>query len=390
MDVQQIFAIIFLFLLSLFAFVKRKKIHVQKILYPFIYFLMYRTSIGLKFMDNTAKRFPKFLKRVGYFGIFIGFAGMLLLAFELIRNLIKILTTPEAMPGVGLVLPVEVKGAFYVPFFYWIISIFVLAVVHEFSHGIFARLYGLKIKSSGFAALAILIPILPAAFVEPDEKDLKKKKAKEQLSIFAAGPFANIVFALFVLLMFVLFVPLVISSVVEFNGVEILETIDGFPAQKAGISEGEIIKGIDDVEVKSVVNFTNLLSSKNPGDSILLKTDKDEYDVVLGENPEFKERGYLGVSVSQSSDVKKEFAGKYGKIFPAVILWFVGLMYWLYLLNLGIGLFNLVPVGPIDGGRMVHTVLLKYFDKEKADKYWKIISVFFLLLIIVNIGVAFF
>jgi len=381
--------ILFFVILSLFAFIKRKKIRMQKILYPALYFLMYRTKIGLNFMDNVAKKFPRFLRAAGYFAIFIGFSGMLLLAFELIRNLVKILTTPEAVPGVGLVLPFEVKGAFYVPFFYWIISIFILAVVHEFSHGIFARLYDIKIKSSGFAVLAILIPILPAAFVEPDEKKLRKKKAREQLSVFAAGPFANIAFAFFVLLIFGLFVPPVLSSIVELNGIEVVEILDNFPAQKAGITKGEIIKEIDNVEVKGLANFTSFLSSKRPGDSVLLKTDKNEYNIVLGENPQNKSKSYLGVSVSQNSDIKGGVIEKYGKLIPSVILWFIGLMYWLYLLNLGIGLFNLVPIGPIDGGRMMHVALLKFFNKKKADRYWKIISVFFLLLIIFNVGVAF-
>ena len=79
-------------------------------------------------------------------------------------------TKPAASSGVGLVLPFKAKGVFYVPFFYWIISIFVIAVVHEFSHGLIARANNIKVKSSGFAFLALLVPIIPAAFVEPDEK----------------------------------------------------------------------------------------------------------------------------------------------------------------------------------------------------------------------------
>ena len=341
-------------------------------------------------MDNFAGKFPRFLKAAGYFAIFIGFSGMFLLAFELIRNLIKIITTPEAVPGVGLVLPIEVKGAFYVPFFYWIISIFILAVVHEFSHGIFARLYNIKIKSSGFAALAVLIPILPAAFVEPDEKQLKKRPAKEQLSVFAAGPFANIVLAFVVLLFFGLFVPPIMNSTVELNGVEIIDTVEVFPAEKAGITEGEIVKQIDDFEIKTLYNFTYFLSNKKPGDIINIKTDKKEYKITLAENPQDKIKSYLGVSVSQSSDIKKEIVEKYGIIIPSIILWIIGLLYWVYLLNLGIGLFNLVPIGPIDGGRMMHVALNKIFNKRPiANKLWKLISVFFLLLIIFNIGAAF-
>jgi membrane-associated protease RseP (regulator of RpoE activity) len=59
------------------------------------------------------------------------------------------------------------------------------------------------------------------------------------------------------------------------------------------------------------------------------------------------------------------------------------------LLNLGIGLFNLVPLGPVDGGRMLRLVLHKFFEKKRADKIWKNISVFFLTIILINILAGF-
>src|SRR3989344_8635488 len=110
----------------------------------------------------------------------------------------------------SLVLPgVKIPGLPYLGFWHWIITIFILALVHEFCHGILARLYNLKIKSSGLAILGVLLPIVPAAFVEPDEKKLFKKKKKEQLSVLAAGPFSNLVLAgiIFLISLF-LFMPL--------------------------------------------------------------------------------------------------------------------------------------------------------------------------------------
>jgi len=71
---------------------------------------------------------------------------------------------------------------------------------------------------------------------------------------------------------------------------------------------------------------------------------------------------------------------------PNVILWLAGLLNWLIILNLGIGLFNLIPIGPIDGGRMMHLVLLKVFKNgEKANRVWHSISLVFLLIVLVII-----
>jgi len=61
------------------------------------------------------------------------------------------------------------------------------------------------------------------------------------------------------------------------------------------------------------------------------------------------------------------------------------LLYWLYLLNIGIGLFNLVPLGPIDGGLMMKEVLKKWFNKKTAKKIFSFISSAFLIMILINI-----
>ncbi len=388
MDFQTISAIIFILLLSLLIYSKRKKIQIQKIFFPFLYVVLYRTKLGLKFMENTAKRFPRFLKYLSYIGIIIGFLGMILITYSLIDNLIKTIITPKALPGVALVLPFKVKGSFYVPFFYWIISIFILAVIHEASHGILARVHKIKVKSSGFAFLSVLVPVIPAAFVEPDEKQLGKSSVKQQLSVFAAGPFSNIITA-FVCLMilFVVFTPIA-SGILEFNGVKITNVMDDYPAKLSGINPDEVIKEVDNMKIDYLDNFTSILDKKKPGDNILIKTDKDEYDIVLVENPNNIEEAYLGVYVEQEKKVKDDIKEKYF-ILPSIFLWLFGLFYWLYVLNLGIGLFNLVPAGPIDGGRMLRTILYKKFKEKTAKKLFFMISYFFLFLIVANLILAF-
>jgi len=340
-------------------------------------------------MEKFAKKFSKLLKYIGYFAIFLGFFGMLMITYALVKNAYNLLTKPTAVPGAALVLPFEVKGAFYVPFFYWIISIFIIALVHEFSHGILARKYDMKIKSSGFAFLGILLPVIPAAFVEPDEEELKKRPAKQQLSVFAAGPFANILLAIIVVGIAALITPAIATTLIEQDGVLITGVIEEYPAKQAGIEENEIIKSIDNTKITSLANFSNILKTKKPGDTIILETNSSTYNITLAENPENKSRSYLGVYVQQNTKIKESFINKYGKFTPIVIIWLMGLLYWLYVLNLGIGLFNLAPMGPLDGGRMLLVALQQFFKKEKAVKYWKNIGIFFLALVLINILFAF-
>ncbi|MBW3022637.1 site-2 protease family protein, partial [Candidatus Woesearchaeota archaeon] len=203
MNIELIALIIFVLVLTLFIVINRKKIEMQKILFPFLYFILYKTKIGLKSMEKISKK-ERFIKTFNFASVFVGFLGMGVISALLIYNLYKLAFFPSAVSGVALVLPIKAKGVFFVPFFYWIISILVIAGIHEFCHGIIAKYHQIRIKSSGFAFLAILLPIIPAAFVEPDEKQLVKKKPKQQLQVFAAGPFSNIVLAFVILGIFAL------------------------------------------------------------------------------------------------------------------------------------------------------------------------------------------
>ncbi|MAG08414.1 hypothetical protein CMO89_03000 [Candidatus Woesearchaeota archaeon] len=393
MDIQSIFAVLFIIFLSLFILVKRKKMQFQKILTPFIYFAMYKTKLGLKLMDSIAKKFSKPLKYIGYLGIMVGFIGIGFLGWSLVSNIHNLLTLPSAPAGVGIIQPFKagVKGTVYVPFFYFIISIFVLAIVHEFSHGIMARLHGIEIKSSGFAFLGVLVPIIPAAFVEPDEEKLKEKDRKAQLSIFAAGPFANILLAFVVLLFSWAIAAPIANSVTEFDGVLITGLMEGeeYPAEQAGISEGEVITNVNDMPITTVADLSKALEGKSPGETVSLATNKTGYSLTLAPDPKNESKPYLGVYIRDNIKIKESFIQKYGSITPKVLFWFFGLLSWLFILNLGIGIFNLIPIGPIDGGRMMHVTLEKFFEKEKAKKIWKSISFLFLMLVITNFVIVF-
>lgn len=391
-DFQTVAAIVFLILLTLFVFLKRKNLETKQIIPYLLYFSMYKTKLGLKFMDSAANKYRKFMTYLGYIGILIGFIGMAVISYGLISNIYVLFTKPEAQPGVGLVLPFKAKGIFFVPFFYWIIAIFVIAVVHEFAHGMIARAHGLKVRSSGFAFLGLIIPIIPAAFVEPDEKELRKRAHKEQLSVFAAGPFANVAFAfLFLAIASFLIAPFA-DAIIEPNGVKVTDYVKEkghFPAETSGIGIGEIIQEVDGKQISYVNNLSSALRGKKPGDVVIIKTDKSSYDVKLAENPENESLAYIGAYLEQSTKIRDNVKDSYGEFLPNTLIWVYGLFVILFVLNLGIGLFNLVPIGPLDGGRMLQLVLHRIFDKDKGDKVWVYTGMFFIILIFINIVAGF-
>ena len=313
-------------------------------------FALYKTKLGLKLMDKIARKFPRLLGFTGYLAIVIGFAGLVLMTYLLFKGAYGVIIgnapiLSPVLPGIKIATGLPELG-----FWHWIISIFIVAVVHEFFHGVFARKYDVKIKSSGFAFLG---PIL-AAFVEPDEKKLEKSRKREQLAIFAAGPFANIVLGIIFLLI-------------------------------TGLVLGPAANEINDVKIDSKENLAKVSSELKPGDNVKIITDKGTYNVNVAEHPNFKGKGYLGIAINPAG-FKEEYQVRYGEFLLRALFWLYLLFWWIYVISLGIGIFNLVPLGPVDGGRMLLTGLTKFFNIKTSKKIWNFISILVLVLIFINLS----
>jgi len=386
-DIQLLSAIIFVILMCVFLYVKRKKIETQKIAYPILYFFLYRTKLGLNQMDSISKRFPRIVKVLAYIGVVIGFIGMIFTTYMLLDNLYRIMFE-GARVGAGVVQPfVQTEPGsffFYVPFFYFIVSIFIIATVHEFSHGVVARLFNVKVKSSGFAFLSVIVPIIPAAFVEPEEKQVKKIKPMQQLGIFAAGPFSNILLAMLVWLSFFAIDPW--QGSITDSTVYIQNLTHGddvmYPAEQNNLPIGDQIVRIDGVEIENAKIFSEVMANTKPGQTINFVTNTSQYSIVLAEHPS-ADSGFLGVMPGQNTEYKEEFKASYAWAIPAID-WSIGLLFWLFLLNIAIGLINLIPLGPVDGGRMILVVLQKYVKKEELQK--KIFGYISLVTLIILLG----
>ena len=188
MNYDFLFAIIFYAVIFLYYLTHKEKFEVQGKI-----FVLYKTSLGIKLMDKIAKLSQKFFSLLGVLSVTIGFAGMIIIFYILVKGTIDLIFVPDAVPVIAPILPgVAIPGLPTLSFWHWIVSILIVATIHEFSHGVFARAHNIKVKSSGFAFLG---PIL-AAFVEPDEKKMTKKSKFAQAAILSGGTFANFLSAI--------------------------------------------------------------------------------------------------------------------------------------------------------------------------------------------------
>ncbi len=374
--------IFYAFLLLVYAIFK-KRFEVQEKV-----FVMYKTKLGLRWMDKVSRVHPKLTGFFGDVGVIIGFTGMIAMFGILIQGTYKLLFVPQSVPVVSPVLPgVSIPGLPVLSFWDWIISILIVATVHEFSHGIYARLAKVKIKSSGFAFLG---PIL-AAFVEPDEKTLIKKKKREQLRVFAAGPFGNMILFLIVFLIAGLVVNPLVSSFVgpkmEYQGVVVESMAIGSSIAKTNISAGDKILQVDNKKTENIQNFVNASKDFKPNQTIKIVTNKGEYSVKLEAHPDNSTKGYMGVTITfEKIGFKEEALKQYGKWRLNFPIAFAKLLFWLYMISFGVGLFNLLPLGPVDGGRMFYVALSRFIKSEKkVKKIWRVVAWICILLIVINL-----
>lgn len=387
---QYRYIILFYLVIITFLIVKRKRIATQaKII------LLYRTTWGLHWMEKYSQKFRQWIILLGYVGVGGGFIGLVIISYTLIKNLWALIATPTATSGVSLVLPgMNIPGLGVLPFWYWIIAIFIIAVVHEFSHGIVARAHNIKVKNTGIVFFGPII----GAFVEPDEEKMRRQDDIVQYSIFAAGAFSNLVLAVITLIILnVAFMPLQ-QAMVEPAGF----TFDSyyntsFPIEKAGIKPGTIITGINGITTKDFQQFAEQLQCSKPGQMITLATTENSYPLALTENPANPSKPFLGINNIKNQFILKEKYSHGGwKVVYSILEWFNGLgnngrgfLFWLYLLSFGIGLFNLLPLPIVDGGRMAQVFLHKLKGPETGEKRYRQVSMFFLIILVLNLVIPF-
>lgn len=403
--------------------------------------LLLRTKKGLKFLKRITGK-GRLWKSYGSFAIVFCFIVMIIMivfflwqtwflfGLDLTPEQKANLPGPEAaliLPGINPILPIEYIG-------YIIIAFIIAIIVHEFSHGILALAGKLKVKSLGL--LYFIVPI--GAFTEPDDEELKKTETAKRMRVYAAGPLSNFVVAFVVLLLFSF---VFMSAVQPADGVSILYTLEESPAEEAGLRAGVVIFNINGTEIFNREDFSNALDKTEPGQEVNISyfisgktyqttaTLASLYEFIDSENQSYKNISFLGIGFNPylpylsalknpfSSEVQDGFiflysipilgliidynpivapftdsyiiTGPLGTL-PTGVFWvIVNALYWIFWLNLAVGLFNVLPMVPLDGGFLFNDVIsssIKRFKKdlseEKRNKIVKNISLLVSIIIL--------
>ena len=339
--------------------------------------IMWKTQRFRGLISKISNFSPTFWRWYMNVGIIVAFGAMIFITGTLISSLPSVFDTPAvsiAVPGV------EIPGStFYVPFVYGLIALATVLIVHEFSHGIQSVCEKIPIKSIGL----LLFIFLPGAFVEPDEKSLKNSKKASKLRVYAAGSIANITLALIAILL-VSLISMGIPHYFEEDGIAIDRVVSDSPSEGI-LKEGMVLQAIDDYKINDTESYVNIVKSFKPGDNVTVQTDQGSYSLVLDKNPNNESLGFFGIQATKHYELLNDSLGS----LPWVLFNLLELFNWVFILNIGIGLFNLLPLKPLDGGHMLETLLTYKFEEQGVKRFVNALSAVMAIIIIFNICVGF-
>ena len=414
-----IFLSIVLTYFAIVLFLKKKNILEKYNMSLYGPLLMIRTNKGKKLIEKIAEK-KRFWKAFGSFGVVYCFIVMIIMVIVFIWQfwfIIGLELTPlqkAGLPGpeMALVLPGLNPLLPLGSIFYIVLALVVAIIVHEFSHGILTIVSKLKVKSLGLLLLTI-IPM--GAFCEPDEEGLKKTKRTNRMRVYAAGPMSNFVVAFAILFLFSF---VFMSAVQPIDGTEILYAYEGTPADEIGLSAGTLITSINDTSVDTISDCGYVIGEIEPYHTVNIsylyegKTVHTQVNLTslfnYTQNESHKNLSFLGIGFNTIKDdyvssLKNPFmydfpngflnayslpvAGFYSGynplnspftdnfeitgplgILPDGIFWgIVNALYWIFWLNLLVGMFNVLPIIPFDGGFLYLDALSSLVKRIKKD-----------------------
>ncbi len=366
--------------------------------------ILIHTPFGLEFFDKVAK--SRAAKVYADFNTYFMPIITALAIFLIIGSLMVLFANSAARQGVASVGPTAnllIPGLNpYLPITYGWAALVITIIIHEAGHGIVARVYNIRVDSTGIV-LFLGIPI--GAFVNIERDELNRATLRQKSAVLTAGPLNNMILAGVSLLALFAVVstltPLPPNPNAPQFGVMVVSVNPGSLAESIGMEPQSVIQSVDGHQVKALEDLGNLLRS-NLGKTVdIMWIDKASNAVTKSVTlPSAVEpgKGILGVGVTVLSPdpqaVLDRYRGAFGQNPLALLLPptmqqgavpysdlmapkyessvlgvafapIANMLFWLWFINFNVGIFNALPIGPLDGGQLYGSLIEKK-AKSKA------------------------
>ena len=299
-----------------------------------------------------------------------------------VNNSIVTVDFVPAIPGISI-------GFDTLPYFF--IAIAIAAALHELAHGVAARAENIELKSTGILFFLFFF----GAFVEPDEKSLKKAKTRSKLRVYAAGAFTNVVLVL-VLVLFItpVFFNAMMGPFYSTNPSGAL-IVDVCPSSLSECAAKDVLYVNNVIVQASYQNGTSVNIQSNYDFSVFASQTKAHEILeltILGKNnpveitttpyPTNNSRGLIGISVTNYYEPSYSFM-------PLQLpYWYLRTISITIALSLILALVNLLPVPPLDGDKIASEII-QYFSKSNYKAWLKWVRILTLIVILGNLVLTF-
>ncbi len=366
-------ALILVLIIIAFVIVYRKRFSIEgKILF------IYRSKLGLKVMERISK-YKRAINVYSTIGVAVAFGSIAYMLYLLIPYFSLMFYHPTTtLAAFYPVLPFNgIPGVLGVPVLYWLIAIILLVAVHEASHGFVALSKKIKLKSSGFG---FFLAFLPLAFVEPNEKQFEKASKLNKLRVLSAGSFTNIIIGLIAFGLYILLSNFLISAgLITFSPLilHIGSAVAG-PAYLMHLPQNLSVVKINGQSFYSSTQALNLMRGVQPGQYVNLTNAsgtlfsiKSVFSTTINSSTHSYIGNFTGVFLTAVKEQPFLINPISSTAFPTsawnsqALYWIDGLLLWLFLIGLGLGLANILPIFYITDGCKIVNVGLSYVIKDK-------------------------
>ncbi len=260
------------------------------------------------------------------------------------------------IPGVAPVLP-----GLTLPLIAGLCSFVIIITIHEFSHGVLARIAKVKLKTIGM----IMVGAIPfGAFVEPDERAVARLDADKQTRILAAGVASNFiamsVFFVLMMLVAILFVPGIYSVIIT-------ATIPNTPAYGV-LQPGMQILSWNGYTIRNYTDIATASKDDKPNSTVTVVTNTGTYSFKAVASADNVSRGIIGINAGDEVG---------STLYDRVVYFFYSLFVITFALNFFIGIVNLLPIPGFDGWRI-------YKVNIKSNRAVKAITAIVVIALLIN------
>ncbi len=336
-------------------------------------YFMYRSKALNSSIDKLAKKQPTLWKTLSNIGIAFSIGLMAFALYFLINNLLRFSQVGD-IGYIAPVIPGLTLSMTWLPFF--LVAVVVIVLPHELAHGIMARVENIPVLSTGIVALLVFF----GAFVEPDEKEFEKASLTARLRMLSAGSSTNLVTAILALI-------LLTGLFAAPAGLLIQETVPDGPLEKAGLGRWDVIQAINGTPVATYADFSGYMIGVRAGQNLSLTVLRsNRVDTVLittASAPENESRAIVGLNTGLGASYQPNRLGL--DQYTGVNLYWM--IFWIYVFAFSLAVFNMLPLYPFDGERVLYYPLERFVKKRKRELRIGL-SVFTLSLFALNIIIS--